>query len=161
MSMESPSKIDAASMDVWRAMLIQLRGKVNHLAAWDVNRPAPRGTCRGTMTLSGAHAKGATTLVIAVTGQNGLTLVPGDWLQIGSGLTGQLVMVVVGGTANTATITVTVEAPIRINGGYAGGTAVTWDKALGHYKMTSDSIQWVADGGLLMSGAGIDLMEQW
>jgi hypothetical protein len=58
-------------------------------------------------------------------------------------------------------ITVNIENPIRLNGGYASSTPVTWDKALGHYKMVSEHGQWTADGGLLVGGAGADFMEQW
>jgi hypothetical protein len=153
------SEADAA---VWEAMILQLRGGVNHLAAWDIVKNAPRGTCRGTMTLSGAHAQGVTALTIAVTGQTGLTLVPGDWLQIGSGTGGQLVKVVVGGTAGAATIAVTVEPPIRPAAGYAGATAVTWDKALGHYKLVSALPQWNYVPGInTVAGFAIDLVEQW
>jgi len=161
MSIGSPNKINAAAMDDWRDLLVRLRGRVNFLSAWDVKRAAPRGTCRGTMTLSGTHAKGATSLTIAVTGQNGLTLVSGDWLQLGSGLTGQLVMVVGGTyTANTSQIVVTVEHPLRWQ--FSGGAAVTWDKALGHYKLLTESIQFcTVEGGMLESGAGGDFMEQW
>ena len=163
LSMAAPniglSEADAA---VWETMILSLRGGVNFLSAWDIVKNAPRGTCRGTMTLSGAHAQGATTVLIAVTGQSGLTLVPGDWLQIGSGTTGQLVKVMAGGTAGAATISVVVEPPIRPAAGYAGGTAVTWDKALGHYKLVSPAAQWNWVPGMnTVAGFAIDLVEQW
>jgi hypothetical protein len=159
----SPDGISQAAMAKWKALLAKLRGRTNFLAAWDVGLPAPRGTMRGTMTLSASAAKGATQLsVTAGAGQAGTTLLEGDWLQVGTGLTGQLVMVVADATANgSGVITVSIEHPIRLNGGYASSTAVTWDKALGHYKMVSEQAQWTADGGLKMGGAGATFMEQW
>ena len=163
LSIQSPEAVDAAAMDLWRQLIVKLRGRVNFLAAWDKGRPAPRGTMRGTMLLSGAIVKGATTLTIdAGAGQAGTTLLAGDWLQIGSALTGQLVMVVDDATANGAgVIVVNFEHPIRLQAGYAGSTAITWDKALGHYKLTSESAMWVMDGGLKQGGAAADFMEQW
>ena len=163
LTIEAPDDIDAATMDVWRTMLVKLRGRVNHLAAWDVHRIAPRGTMRGTLTTSGTLAQGATSMTITGgAGQASTTLKGGDWLQIGSGLTGQLVMVTDDATANgSGVITVNFEHPIRLAAGYANGTPVTWDKALGHYKMTSTSVQWVRAGGPLEGGAGLSLMEQW
>lgn len=161
--MQSPDRIDAAAMDYWRQVLVKLRGRVNYLAMWDVGRPAPRGTMRGTMSLNASLLQGDTSMTItAGGGQAGTTLEAGDWLQISSGLTGQLVMITDGGTANgSGVITVNFEHPIRASSGYPGGTAVTWDKALGHYKMMSESVQWFYDGGLLQSGAAGDFLEQW
>lgn len=163
MSLAAPNNgISQTAAAVWEAMILQLRGNTNHLAAWDIAKPAPLGTCRGAMTLSGAHAQGVTSLSIAVTGQSGLTLLPGDWLQIGSGTGGQLVKVMTGGTANASTITVVVEPPIRPAAGYAGATAVTWDKALGHYKMMTPSPQWnYVPGFNTVAGFALDLLEQW
>lgn len=166
LTINSPDAIDAAAMDLWRQILVKLRGRTNFLSAWDVGRPEPRGTMRGSMTLSGAIVKGASSMTIgtggAGGGQAGTTLKAGDWLQIGSGLTGQLVMVVDDATADGAgAITVNFEHPVRLLAGYAGGTTVTWDKSLGHYKMTSETAQWTMDGGLKQGGAGASFMEQW
>ena len=158
LSLSSPDNIADSDMDVWRAMLVQLRGRVNHLSIWDYARPAPRGTMRGTMTLSGSHSIGATTITVFASGQGSATLKAGDWLQIGSGLTGQLVMVMADATASTGTITLTCEHPLRA--AYSNGTSVTWDKALGHYKAMS-APSWTRENGLLESGATIDLIEQW
>jgi hypothetical protein len=158
LSLRAPENMTPTNAAIWETVSIQLRGRVNHLSAWDPGRPAPRGTCRGTMTLSGTHNAGVTALTIAVTGQSGNTLLAGDWLQIGSGLTGQLVKITVAGTAGASTIAVTVEPPLRIQ--YAGATAVTWDKALGHYKQTS-SPQWSYRTRDLLTGFSLDLLESW
>ena len=160
LSLQSPV-LSQRQMDLWRTMLVQLRGRVNHLAAWDPGRPAPLGTMRGTMTLNGSVSQGATTCSITASGQGSNTLLAGDWLQISTGITGQLIMVMADATASGGVISVTFEPPIRKVGGYAGGTAVTWDKALGHYKMVNEAARWSVEPGLLESGASIDLIEQW
>ena len=163
LSMSAPDRgLSETNAALWEAMILQLRGNTNFLSAWDIVKVAPRGTCRGTMTLSGAHAQGATSVVIAVTGQSGNTLIAGDWLQIGTGTSSQLVKVMATATAGASTITVVVEPPIRPAAGFSGGTAVTWDKALGHYKLVSEAAQWsYVPGFNTVSGFAIDLMEQW
>ena len=164
LSIAAPSVLSIESSAVWEALILKLRGRVNHLSAWDIMKPAPRGTMRGTMTLSGTHAQGVTVLnVTAGAGQAGTTLLAGDWLQVGSGTGGQLFKVVADATANGAgLIAVTVEPPVRPLGGFAGSTAVTWDKALGHYKMTSPSPGWgYVPSVNAQSGFALDLMEQW
>lgn len=161
LSMRSPARMSAADMDVWRVMLVGLSGRINHLAAWDLNRPAPRGTMRGTMTISGAVAIGATSCsVSAGVGQAGTTLKAGDWLQVGSGLTSQLIMVMADATANgSGVISLTFQHPCRT--GWSNGAAVTWDKALGHYKRIDESAKWTAEAAFLEGSASIDMMEQW
>src|SRR5689334_2335358 len=53
----------------WKALGMQLRGKTNQLAMWDLARPRPLGTMRGTMTLNSDAAQGATTLSVIASGQ--------------------------------------------------------------------------------------------
>jgi hypothetical protein len=163
----SPASVLVADAATWQTTLLQLRGRINHLAAYDPARPAPRGTMRGTMTLSGSHSAGATSVVVtAGAGQASTTLLKGDWLQIGSGLTGQLLMVMADAIANgSGVITLTTEPPLRT--GYAGGTAVTWDKARGHYKSAADESRWQYGTGQhrgtaqLLGGFSFDGLEQW
>lgn len=167
LSIAAPAGLEIDDALLWETLLLQLRGRVNHLSAWDPKRPAPRGTARGTMTLNGAHALGATTLNIIVTGtgQVGNTLLPGDPLQVGTGLgTSQLVRVVVGGTfANTAgnsTVSVTVEAPLRT--AFSGGATVTWDKALAYFKTMGEGlVLWTYHNRLIEQGFALDLIERW
>lgn len=164
LSMSAPQGgLSQAQAALWQTMLLQLRGGVNHLAAWDIVANAPRGTMRGTLTLNGATTAGQSA-AISITGgvgQAATTLLAGDWLQVGAGLTGQLVKVVVDATANgSGVISVTVEPPLRT--AYSGGTAVTWDKALGHFKMLSAAPGWTYNpGNNLLQGFSIDLLEQW
>ena len=60
-----PEWLTLTEAGAWAALLMQMRGRVNVLAAWDVARPAPRGTARGSMVTSGTTAAGATFVAIA------------------------------------------------------------------------------------------------
>jgi hypothetical protein len=163
MALRSIDAFTLAQAGVYEAMLLKLRGSVNHLAMFDPARQAPQGTLRGTLTLTGSHAAGATSLVIAAgAGQAGKTLLQGDWLQLSSGVgTSQLIKAVADATADGAgAITATIEPPLRI--GFAGGTTVTWDKPLGYYKQLGTP-QWSYRPGMRYKQAGfaLDLLESW
>lgn len=146
----------------WETMTLQLRGTVNHLAVWDVSRPAPRGTMRGTLTLSALAAAGATTIsVTGGAGQASRTLLKGDWLQLGTGVGSQLVKVMADATSNgSGVISLTIEPPLRVQ--FASATAVTWDKPVAYYKKTGGTVEWSNYAGTLnYSGFPLDLVEQW
>lgn len=84
-----PSQMNQAAAGRWRALLMSLRGGVNHLEAYDPSHQFPTGSARGDRQTGGV-AKGATYAYVNGTG----TLKPGDWIQIGSGIgSSQLVMV--------------------------------------------------------------------
>lgn len=152
--LRQPANLTVDDAATWRALVLRLRGGVNHLAAHDPGHLAPRGTLRGTLTLSGSHAQGATTLAIA--GSTG-TLLAGDMLGIGSGVgTSQLVMVVADGTHAS----VTVEPPLRRT--FAGGTAVTWDRPVAYYRLGNEAAQWsYTRGRRTVQGMALDLVESW
>jgi len=162
LSVMSPPKLSLTQIGIWQPMVMNLRGRVNHLAMWDVGQPAPVGTMRGTMTLNGAVVAGAVTASVSGGGaQASTTLKANDWLQIGTGLTSQLVCITADATANASgIISTTFEPPLRI--GYAGGTAVTWDRPVAHYKAMGGSGMIDYDPGYLTKGSiALDLLEQW
>jgi hypothetical protein len=142
LSMASGPLLSTDHFGLWSSMLMQLRGKVNTLAAFDTVRTEPAGTMRGTMTLNGAHAAGATTLSVVASGQASKTLLRGDMLQIGTGLgTSQTVMVMADATSNgSGVISLTVEPPLRA--AYSGGTAVAWQRPLIYCKLVNESTSW-------------------
>jgi hypothetical protein len=144
----------------WKAYLMQLRGKTNQAELWDMLRQEPRGTMRGTMTLNSAAAQGAVNLSIIATGENGKTLVEGDLLGFGSGITQQVVMVIVGGTADiNGIINVTVEAPLR--NAFSIGSAVTWNKPKALFRVTQAKFPWEYGLGQIVTGFALDLIEDW
>jgi len=165
LAIASGNIMSLAQASLWEAMVLSLRGGINHLAAWDIVRVAPRGTARGTLSVQTTGgvppAAGAVQMQIdSSPSQVGMTLLAGDWLQVGSGLTGQLIKLIADCTFGSSVGQITFEAPLRI--GYAAGTAVAWDKPKGHYKMTTDAPAWAyAPGSNTVSGFAMDLLEQW
>lgn len=156
-----PPVLTAEQAAVWTALVMRLRGRVNHLAAGDPRWRAPRGTLRGTIVTTGSHAIGDTTLNIdsSATG----TLLRGDYLQVGSGLgTSQLVMVVADVTTDGSGVAaVTIEPPLRL--GFTAGTAVTWDRPVAYFRQSVDASQWTYIRGpaLPVTGFSLDLLEAW
>lgn len=152
-----PRLMRADEAGQWRAMLLQLRGRTNHLSCWDPARPAPAGSARGAMSLGAAAAKGATSVNIA--GGNG-TLLRGDWLQLGAiGLgTYQLVCVVADAVVPNA---VQVEPPLR--NAMAAGTAVAWDRPRALFKLTSGDLPEFVAGASAgqIQGLKFTMLEQW
>lgn len=57
--------LEPAISAIWKAIAVQLRGRVNHLALYDITQPQPRGTARGNMSLGSSASAGATTISIA------------------------------------------------------------------------------------------------
>lgn len=155
----TPLRFGRDSYADWEALLLQLKGKQNQLALWHLDRPAPRGTMRGTMLFSGAHAQGADVLSISAAGQGGKTLLAGDMLGFGSGLTQQVVKVLSPATADVnGLISVTVESPLR--NAFANAAAVTWDKPKALFKRKDSRTSMThARGGV--DGTALDLVENW
>lgn len=161
----APDYMSSEQNAKWEAMVLGLRGRLNHLAVWDPGRIAPKGTLRGSLVTLTPLLRGDTSISISGgAGQAGRTLVPGDWLQIGSGVgSSQNVKVIVGGTADgSGSITVTFESPLRRD--YPGGTPVWWDRALTYCRSSvRDSISWkhVAGAPDLHGGFQISVIESW
>jgi hypothetical protein len=160
LSLNSPEVLTESQAVVWRELLLALRGRVNYLKAWNPVQTVPRGTMRGTMTLSSTAAAGATSIVItAGAGQASTTLLSGSPLTIGTGIgTSQLVHTIGNATANgSGVITVTVEPPLRQQ--FVSTTAVTWDKAFTYFKQTGNAARWIHYDSQLQKDFAIDLLE--
>ena len=171
----------------WESMALQLRGQVNVLAMWDLLRPAPAGTLRGTPYLAVDVPAGATT---AVLGHAIGTLKSGDWLQLGTGLgTSQTVKLVadaassllvaataawvngsaaaanwVNGSAAAVTwaasgrCSISFEPPLR--NAYPLRTAVAWDKPIVYCRAQGGASSWKAmPNGPAIEGVALDLLE--
>jgi hypothetical protein len=149
---------DEANVGAWKALLMQLRGRTNQLAIWDKNRPVPIGTMRGTMTLNTAIAQGDVSTNIVAAGQNGLTLVAGDLIGAGSGLTQQVVMVTALSTSNgSGIITFTNEPPWR--NAITIGSAVTWNQPQVLFRRQDSKSAWNYTPGQITDGFSLNLLE--
>ncbi len=159
MASVSQSTLREINAGAWQALVMKLKGRVNTLELWNIMRPVPVGTMRGTMTLSGAHSQGAASLVIAATGQSGTTLKAGDYLGLGAGATQQVVMVLDDATANSSGITVNIGAALR--NAFSNGAAVTWNKPKALFRQRPGSSPWKYGRGQIVIGIALDLIEDW
>jgi len=127
---------------------LQLKGGANRLLLWNLLTPAPLGTMRGTPTVNGAVAAGATSL--AITGAAGTTLLRGDRIGVG----GQRVMVTADASLNG---TVQFLPPLRV--AVSNGSAVVWDKPTTRYVLTDPMDVFPVDGTML-PGFSFNLVEE-
>lgn len=157
--LKSLEEMDLVTAGQWAAMLLKLRGRVNHLSVFDPLRTAPQGTMRGTPTLGVPLARGATSMTLSGNG----SLLPGDLLQVGTGVgTSQLLVVTEPATSNAGSISVSFEAPSRY--GFPAGTAVIWDHPRFYAKIADSQPgpSWdYARGAALQGNFAINVMEQW
>ena len=120
------------------AFMTKLHGKGNRFSAFNVSRPNPRGSFRGSPTVASTIAKGGTSGIIAGGGgQAGKTLLIGDFISINS----ELKMVVADATADgSGNITVSFEPPMRV----AAPTSapVIWDKPSAVFILDEDAVKW-------------------
>ena len=144
----------------WQALLLQLRGKTNQLALWNLARPVPIGTMRGTMTLNTAIAKGDTSINIIAATESTKTLVAGDYLGFGSGITQQVVMVTGLATADVSGIITATFEPAARNA-IAIGSAVTWNMPAALFRQTASKLGWSYVPGIVTQPMPLDLLEDW
>jgi hypothetical protein len=119
---------DAAALE---AFLASFRGQVNWISLWHMVRPVPRGTLRGTPTVSGAHAAGSAELRIAC--DTGVLLRAGDL--IGAG--GMLLMVAEDALQSGGFMDIPLVNRTRV--ALADGAAVTWDKPTTTFRLLAHS----------------------
>lgn len=106
---------------VMESFLNSFRNQINTVDVWHFARPVPRGTMRGTPTLSADVAQGAASITIqAVAGE---TVLDGDMLGVG----GLLLQACGNATANGSGV-ITVNLNNRVRAAQLSGAAVTWDK---------------------------------
>lgn len=142
------------------AFLESIDGYKNQLELWSLVQPVPIGTMRGTMVLDANAAQGAVTLAISGgVDEAGKTLLAGDLIGFGSGLTQQVVRITANATADAAgVILVTIGTPLR--NAFAAGAAVTWNKpkALFRQRSLNEGVEYEAVIGRPWS---LSLIEDW
>ena len=119
---------------VREGILSQIAGPANRVALWHFARPAPRGTMRGSPTLSATSAAGATSLLIATTAW--ATVEAGDMGKVGD----QLVQVIEPATADGAgAMTAKIRPALRAQ--VASGSAFIWDRPTGLFLLTQQEVR--------------------
>jgi hypothetical protein len=151
-----------ADAGAWQSLALRLSGKVHQLELWNIIRPAPLGTLRGTLTLNGAHALGASTLALSGgAGAGGATVRAGDYFGLGTAITQQVVMSTADATADgSGNITIDISAtPLR--NAFSTGDTVVWDKPKALFRQTASKVSWKYGQGKVVSGIALDLVEDW
>lgn len=145
---------------IWRTLVHALRGRVNHLAVYDLLNPRPKGSASGTPTAA-ATAAGANVMSLNFgAGQAGATLKQGDWIGVNqAGSNRQLLHVQADTTVNgSGVMTVLFEPVLRMAVG--AGSAVVLDRPTCLMKQTTEKNNWSASKRV-EGGFSLDLMEQW
>lgn len=130
MSLRLPATLQAESA-AREAFLAALRGQVNTCALWHFVRPVPRGTMRGSPTLSAGAAQGAASIAITGGTASG-TLLSGDMLGVG----GLLLMVAADVTLNGSGAG-TVTLVNRLRTALSNGAAVTWSQPTAPFRLVN------------------------
>lgn len=140
-TISSPQQYESTSGN-WQAFLMSIRGQTNQVAMGNLARVVPIGTMRGTMTLNSSAAAGATVLSItAGSGQASKTLVAGDFLQLGTSTTQQMVMVIANATSDVnGIISVSIEPPLR--NAFSSGAGVIWDHPKALFRRSDSVSSW-------------------
>lgn len=143
-----------------KALLLQLKGKKNQLALWDHSRPAPLGTMRGTMTLNAPAVQGATTMQIVAAGQSAKTMLKGDLLGVGSGVTQQILPLTEDSLSNGSGVIMVTFAGTPLRNAFSSGAAVTWDKPKALFRRQDSDVGWDYESSFA-SGFQLSLIEDW
>lgn len=125
-----PMRRDKAG--AWQAFLLECHGRAGTFLLGDWDARVPRGTARAA-TVNGAGQIG-NTLALSVSG----TLLPGDYVQLGSGGNSSLHMVTSGSGGSY-------NIEPRIKNSPASGSAVTLVNARGLFRLAVNEVGWDSD----------------
>ncbi len=150
----------------WRALQHALNGQVNRLAVWDFGNPEPRGTARGEWRAAVRAPAGASSMLVDVSaGQNGRTLLIGDWIGVGQDSEGpgrQLLHVQASTSVAANQMLIEFAPALRLS--VAAGAAVVWDRPSCLMRRMSSEASWKATPGAwspFEGGHSLDLGESW
>ena len=146
---------DAAN---WQAFILKLHGRKGTFLLGDPDARTPRGTISGAVTLGASIGVGNFTISIS-TSQNNLVNAfrAGDYIQLGSGGTSKLHMIVDDVTTDgSGDADINIEPSIKT--ALTSGGTVTYTNAKGLFRMESPIIDWDADE-VRKYGISFDAME--
>lgn len=159
-----------------KALMMKLRGPTNQLALHDLARPVPRGTLRGALVFEAAATAGDTTMYInGGTDAAGKTLLQGDLIGFGSGLTQQVVMVTENVEFNSSLWAIDADFTTEAYSGgqvggalvsfeppliadFSAGAGITWDKPKVLYRNQEVAVGWDYES-VFASGFTLNLIE--
>ena len=133
---------DAAN---WQAFILKLHGRVGTFLIGDPDARTPRGTISGAVTLGSNAAVGDYTISLATSQTSQVNVFrAGDYIQLGSGATSKLYMIVDDANTNgSGDVDVNIEPPIKTAG--TSGNTVVYNNPKGLFRMVSPEIDWDAD----------------
>jgi len=152
--MEMPPSRDEGKGADMEAFFERLHGRVNLVSLWNLARPEPRGTMRGTPTLNADVPQLANAVHILSTPY--ATLKAGDVI----GLGGQVSRVMADYTANAGGVLISVEIWPRARVAMSSGAAVSWDKPTVDFRLVDGQgvpIDW--EPGMVFQGPLVSLVE--
>lgn len=135
-----PMKRDKAA--AWQSFLMECHGRSGTFLLGDWDGRVPRGTARAAQ-VSGAGQAGTQITLKGLGGGN--TLLPGDWIQLGSGGDSKLHMVTGGGNAANSGGVATFQIEPRIKVSPADSSVVTLVNAKGVFRLSVNEIGWDSD----------------
>lgn len=131
-----------AEHDAWKAWALSLYGQAGTFLLGDATATSPRGTPAGTPLVDGANAANAKTLATrGWTPSAAGVLLKGDWIQLGSGATARLHMVLADASADGSGEAVLDLWP-RLRTAYADGAAIVTSSAKGVFRLAQPAIGW-------------------
>lgn len=132
-----PPMRDRADAEEWNAFLLSLRGQSGTFLLGDPNGAALRGTATS-CTVTGAA--GANT--VSATVPSGQTLLPGDYIQLGTGAASRLHKVTQSYTGTGAAADLEIWPSLRTA---ASAVSATLSDCVGVFRLSSNETGWAAD----------------
>lgn len=150
-----------AQAEQWAAWLLSLRGPVGSFLMGDPSGATPRGAASstpGTPVVSGTNAALSRTLAIS-TGLGNVSnwLLPGDWIQLGSGATTRLYKNLSPASLASGAAILDITPPLRA--APSPGDPVVVANALGKFMLSTGQVQHAIDNALHFTAATILAVE--
>lgn len=159
LTFDMKSQVDAGP---YQALMLKLKGSRNQLKLYNVGRPTPLGTftgASGATTFASTAAAGAASITLVNASYASKTLVAGDFIGFGTGVTTQVVMVTDTATSDVSgNITISVEPALRNQ--MTSGTSVTLQYPCALFRQQTNSIGWDYST-VVVDGMSLDLLEDF
>ena len=143
-------RMSRAQAATWQAFILKCRGKYGTFYMGDWDAETPRGVATGTPTANFAGSppvNAAGDRIFYTTGWTGITvniLLEGDYIQIGSGASQTLHMVVNDASSDSnGDLTLDIELALRAD--IATGTTVITASTKGRFRLAANDIGWDSD----------------
>lgn len=145
-SFNLPSITSRAVASEWIAFGAAMEGKYNRFLFGDPLGRAPRGVATGSPVVDGLGQTGNTLITKGWTISTNNILMKGDYIQIGTGLSAKLHMVIENANSDGSGVA-TLNIVPALRASPADGAAIIVNNARGVFKFTQNSFSWSASPG--------------